>query len=378
MRTGYRSVLACTPQLEGLAEQAGQAGAMSHLDTVLRAPYAESRLAAPVFRTGSLRERLARVSKQPVLLTSGPKSRLRAAALLFEYRLYGLATTIFVPSGEDGWRTLIAQDTMRLGVAAEAAGHLLRRRASIVLVSFSQAGPLIGLEAAVDEVAAPPSRIRLVASRVREVRRVMPLLDTFDETLATLGAHTRRNLRAARRRLAADPLAVTYHSKADLNLEQYLALNRLSRYPVEDWVARWRFDAVQSSPDGFLSGLRTAAGDWISVVGGRRHRDGLYIDWQLNRDDLHALSLGTAIRAWLLEEEVGRGTRSIRFEGGTPHSMQSGFAPEYTYDLLFTRRALPPGFLNVVQRSLPKGGQLGDFLSAPETTRHPQAERPTA
>jgi len=89
------------------------------------------------------------------------------------------------------------------------------------------------------------------------------------------------------------------------------------------------------------------------MIGGRRRKGTTYIDWQMNLKDFPSFSLGTALRAYLLEHEIARGTQLLTFEDGTPHSMNRAFVPENVTDFLLARQSLSPNVLRKIAARLP-------------------------
>ena len=65
----------------------------------------------------------------------------------------------------------------------------------------------------------------------------------------------------------------------------------------------------------------------------------------MNRADLPASSLSTVVRAYLIEDEVRRGTTRLYIEGGTPHSMRGSFASERVFELTVKRNSAAVRFL---------------------------------
>lgn len=122
-------------------------------------------------------------------------------------------------------------------------------------------------------------------TRERRVRRYLPLQSTYDETLATMGKHTRRNLRAFRRRAEAE-LHADFVSVAELSRDDLVTLNGLCSYPVPDRVAAWRHQTATELIGSFLLGIRSGDGRWLSLLGGRRHHGTTEVTWQMNREGL--------------------------------------------------------------------------------------------
>jgi hypothetical protein len=318
---GHKNVLALLDSLKDLAERCGQSGVMDDLPFFLS-----------VCRL---------VGKVPhVLLLRNSAAQLQAAVLLYEYGIGPISSGVFIPADMHGERSVLAPEPIRSAVAWHAAESLLDHGAHLVYLQVRNA----------DFSSFRQSRPRTFAIRHHIAFRILPIASTFEATIAVMGSHTRRNLRHYRR-LVESKLGATFVPDVNLSESEFLALNRNSAYPAYPWVAKWRLRNARGGPDGLFAGLRAADGSWLSLVGGR-HRNGVtYLDWQMNVQAYPALSIGTAMRAHLIEHEVARGTRQLSLEGGTPHSMVSAFLPENMCDLLLARPSLSPNILRKVAAS---------------------------
>jgi hypothetical protein len=188
-----------------------------------------------------------------------------------------------------------------------------------------------------------------------------------------MGAHTRRNLRAARRR-AQSVLGATFVIDPGLSESEFLAMNRTCLYPVSSEDAQRRFRSLQTLQGSLFAGLRDRDGRWLSLFGGRHHNGTTFIDWQMNISDLPAFSIGTAARAYLLEHEIERSTSFLVFEGGTLHLMRRAFLQQDVSGLLLARPFLSPYILrNVVGRILPKTNPLAKSMLANTLVWHSQS-----
>jgi len=320
---GYKNVLALYPSLCDLAERCGQRGVMDYLPFFLSA----SRLWGRVPR---------------LLLLSSSAAELQAAVLLYEYGLGPISSGIFVPADLFGERSVLAPEPIRSSVAWQAAESLLDRGAHLVYLSLRNG----------DFTSMQKLNARTCATRLHIARRTLAIRSTFDETVAGMGSHTRRNLRHFRR-LTESKLGATFVPEANPSEADSLALNRDSLYPVFPWIAKGRFRNARGLEGGFLAGLRAGDGTWLSLIGGRRRNWITYIDWQMNVKAHPALSIGTAMRAYLIEHEAARGTLQLTFEDGTPHPMSRAFIPENMCDLLLARRTLSPNILRKLAAWMP-------------------------
>ena len=311
---GLREVLERQPELVALAERCGQMGAMDSLKYFLTGPYIGRKVPVLLLVYGR------RVGDGGTAGGEGTEE-LVGAGVVQEYQVLGAGSGVYMTDDETGERTVIARAADRAWVAAVAAEELMGAGARLILLSAQ-----MGAEA-VKEVGA---RSRAYGGRcvwggsVRAIDQYLPLLETLEATLATLGKHTRRNLRYYRRR-AEEKLGCVFVAQMEMSRAEFLAVNRICSYPVPDEIAGWRYDATTGMAGGVFAGVRAGNGDWLSLLGGRHHHDRTSVAWQMNREEMAMYSLSTVMRSYLLEHEVGRGTRKLFFDGGTPHSIHHAF-----------------------------------------------------
>lgn len=272
---------------------------------------------------------------------------VHAAVLLYEYRVFGIPTGAFSTDDWGGFRTVIAPEAERGAMTAMAADALLREGAQLALISYGHP-PRIGKGPA--PVMSLPSAW---ASRQRPVAMTLLLEPTLHATLATLGKSTRFNLGYYRRRLhAVTQCELIGDIRGLLGEHELDALNRASLNPVEASEFRMQFRSAKKLPGGFLLGLRSDRGQWLSLIGGWRQGDVTVLHWQMNAAGYEKLSIGTAMRSYFLEHEILRGARKLIYYGGTPHSIGNSFAREEVTDLMVRRRSLRGAALHGVARVL--------------------------
>jgi hypothetical protein len=320
---GYKNVLALRQSLCDLAERCDQSGVMDYLPFFLAACRSWGRV-------------------PHLLLLPGVAGQPRAAVLLYEYGIGPLSSGVYVPADLFGERSVLAPESMRSAVAWQAAESLLGRGAHLVYLSLRNG----------DFTSLRKHSAYTWATRQHIARRTLPIASTFDATVAGMGADTRRSLRRYRR-LAESKLGAIFVPKADLFESEFLALTRNSLHPAYPWIAKARFRKARVLEDGLLAGLKAADGSWLSLIGGRRRNQITYLDWQINTKAHPALSVGTAMRACLIEHEVAHGTRQLTFEDGTPHPMSSAFIAEPMCDLLLARPSLSPNILRKLAENMP-------------------------
>jgi hypothetical protein len=255
-----------------------------------------------------------------------------AAVLLFEYRVLGVPTGAFSTDDWAGFRTVIAPEAERASISAMAADALLARGAQMLLISYGH----------------PPRRANALGpvmhypamwtSGKRPVAMTLLLEPTRKATLAKLGKSTRFNLGYYRRRLYAAELCELIGDVTGL-LQEHEAeeLNSASLNPVEASEFRLQYQSACTLPGGFMLGLRSSRGQWLSLIGGGRQGDVTVLHWQMNAAGHEKLSIGTAMRSYFVEHEVERGARKLIYYGGTPHSMGNSFEREEVIDLMVRR-----------------------------------------
>jgi len=331
---GRKKVLELASALQELARRTGQLGAMHWLEYFLYTPSIASK---PPYLVLQLR-------RAP---SGEPQAEdIVAAALFFEYRLAGVRTRVFSTDDAVGFRSVIAAPDERARFAERAACALLKSGAHVVLATHEthdQSGPA---------PASVPGT--LLGYRQRRVGRMLTLAPSYEETLARMGRLTRRNLRYYRRHLALR-LRVEFvgDARTQLSFAEFKALDGSSLNPVRNkkelWL-RWRNSC--EADGGFLAGLRTAEGKWLSLLGGWRQDTTTVIHWQLNSAGYEHDSVGIVIRSFFLEHEIANGARKLLMFGGTPHSIRYAFDEDTIADLVLCRPTLRSAAMRVLARAL--------------------------
>jgi hypothetical protein len=327
MVMGTQSVLEYQSLLQELAQRFGQPAAMHGVEHFLTGagrnmtPYlvfvlAEKRRCAPLAIDNIL-----------------------GAALLYEFRVLGMSSGIFVTEGKDGMRSVIAPATWRAFVAAAVSTALLDYAAQIIVASYIDTPHFDTADA--DEPLPLPRRSFHWAAVTRPAPGYLPLRGTLDQTIDLFNKRTRRNFRYYRRLLeAVTPLEFVPEADAALSLAELQALNRDSLEPVSDELMRLRHQSFAGQPGAFLCGLRTRAGQWLALIGGWRDHGTTVLQWQLNSRGYERFSLVTVARSFWMEFEIALGTQVLRIDGGTTHAMNHSFIPENAVDLILHRSSL--------------------------------------
>lgn len=333
---GHAEVLATSSLLEGLAERCDQAGAMNWLRYFLSASSFKGKT-----------PNLVLIMNPGSAASSLRLEDVHAAVLVFEYCVLGFRTGAFSTDDWAGFRTVIAPEPERPAISALAADALMDHGAQLALISYCRppghASPRVPV-------------MRHLADWVsgkRSVSMTLLLQPTLHATLARLGKSTRFNLGYYRRRLqAVEPCEWIGDARGLFQDHELDALNRSSLNPVEASEFRLQYESACQLPGGFVLGLRTRSGQWLSLIGGWRQADVTVLHWQMNAAGYEKLSIGTAMRSYFLEHEVERGARKLIYYGGTPHSMGNSFEREEVTDIIVRRRSLRGIVLYAMVRAL--------------------------
>jgi hypothetical protein len=329
---GCDSILRLQGVLAALSERCGQPGVMDDVGYFLSKP-------------GTLRRvpHLLLFSKSPVLdLERLTAEDLLGAVLLYRYVVLGCGIGIFSTNDRSGRGTLVAPAALRSGLAEMASRSLMDRGVLAVLISFREGdgansntgastGQPLGGSTADDKTA------RWVW-RERETPDYLPLEQTFDGTLATIGTRTRRNMRYYRKRAEAE-LGCVFLPRVEIGRREFLDFNRECMYAVPAKAASWRYQSLQHLETPLFMGVKDGKGRWLSLLGGRRHHNGTEILWQMNRSGLSAYSLSIVMRSYFMEHEIAHGMTKLYMEGGTAHPMRFSFVNDKVTDLVVVRRS---------------------------------------
>ena len=358
MARGNERILAMRETLIAFSELCGQPGTMDDLSYFLSKPGLLNRIPC-----------LFMLVKRPNLkLEELRLDDLIGALFLYEYSVLGCGIRAFATNDRSGRGTMLALPQQRLRVASIAGRVLMDRGAHIVMLSFRSAGEETEKEDINELNLLPSLRIKADwAWRERQIAAYLPLEDSYEGTLATLGKKTRVNMRYYRRRAEAQ-LGCRFISEVMLAPEDFVRFNRECMYRVSDRVALWRLKTMQDLKDPLLMGMKDGDGRWLALLGGRRYRDRTEVLWQINRDGYSTHSLSTVMRSYCIEHEIERGMKRLYFEGGTAHSIHHAFVREELVDLVAVRRS-PVAWVmtKVAKRQVSPDNELADVLKDPET-----------
>lgn len=355
--TGRENVLRLSDKLTEFSARCDQPGAMHDIAYFLSKPGVLPRI-----------PHLLLVSNGPELNLKSPNLEdLIGVLLIFEQSVAGRGLGAFATNDRSGRNTLVARVPDREWVAALAIRALLGRGAHLILMSFTAAeslGPVGAIESPMPGVAGDGKCVARWARRDRTIPGYLPLLSSFDATLATIGQRTRSNLRYYRRR-AEKQLGCVFLPQVDVSREEMLCFNQECMYAVPAEVAGWRYDSLKALSEPLLMGIKDREGRWLSILGGRRYLDRSEVLWQLNREGFAANSLSTVMRSYFIEHEIAQGSRRLYIEGGTEHPIGLSFMPENLTDLVVVRRTLAAKAMRMIAlRRVSVSNELSRMLGA--------------
>src|SRR5580765_67097 len=231
--SGAQEILKFSPLLIELSRRCGREG-WEDLRYFFDLPFARNK--RPV---------LLLITRHPgVTLTNLTAHELMVAVLVHEYVVKGWRTGIYLTDDFAARRNMIAPPELRAEAAQLASQILIDKGATFAYIACSDPGK--------SPIAAPVKRGLLSKSRRREVFLYLRLMDTVDETMATLGKRTRRQMRYYRR-LAERELGCHFVADVSVTAEEFHQFNRECQFSTSEELAEIRYRALSNSPNSFLS-----------------------------------------------------------------------------------------------------------------------------
>jgi len=260
---------------------------------------------------------------------------LEAAVLLAERTWCGISTGYF-RAGDAAGDTLILCEAGQEDRLLQAALRLLLRMPRTFLVFFDRLGTTAELRALLP----PPRRGLTMSSREVPVYWQCPLGDTLDATLATMGYRTRRNVRYSLRRAGKSGWRFVPEMTHEQVRDAVCCLAARSTHPYTVEIAERRLRIAHTTPGAFAIGIVDSTGRWLSCLIGQRIGEVADVFWQSNAAGIRGHSLCITMRSMFLREEIRRGSRLIRYIGGTCELMQHFCVPNVTTQTLLVRRGV--------------------------------------
>jgi hypothetical protein len=272
-------------------------------------------------------------SCNPWIVLLSEQGRLVAAMVLAERRIFGLPSGYMKAEGMDqGF--LICRPEQRSAYFPLLLNGLFSRRSALIayvaqlaISETAHAGP------------ADPSAL-VVEWKQALYHYRLRLSETMEKTLASYGVHTRRNLRYYLRKARAEGCRFIAELPGEQRLEVVKSLRSHATHGVSVESARLREAAIQSVPNSFAMGVQEADGSWVSYLTGWRREGQTFVCWQMNLARDKSSSMGTAMRSFLMEEEIARGATEIVFLGGSSEVFKRCCEVDPSVHLFMRRRGL--------------------------------------
>ncbi len=235
--------------------------------------------------------------------------------VVYTEELYMLGTrTGWVFGGDEMGRGLVLSAPEREAeVLACACEYLLQHGSHGLRLTWRSSGqepvPILRLERRGVQV--------WCRTEVRPEGDWLELAPNYESFLQRLGRHTRRNMRAYRRKAES----IGFRFLPELSLASYERaiqdLNRIARFPStrERELRDRRFFQQFGTP--VLAGLAGPDGKVLSALGGVRSGQHLHVLTQLNRESSQEISVSLVLRGYLIEHLIAQGVTSIHFVNGT-------------------------------------------------------------
>jgi hypothetical protein len=250
----------------------------------------------------------------PVILAAWQGSELVGAVYAGEPHICGLPVGVVAVGYSSEGQTVVSRDAHTTQVLGIVIKHLAGRRCYHTVYVRDRSSLRDWLPEILSDV---PSIC--FQDGWTEANHTLLLGDSFESLLSSFGRRIRRNLTYYRR--CAARAGVKFQrglsSKDISNAFSHLApRQRTSRYSVRQLRTRRR--ALDQMPGSFWYGLRTSAGEWLSLIGGWRREETAYIALQVNNSDAayDHISISAVSRSYLVEELIRVGVRKLKFLGG--------------------------------------------------------------
>ena len=275
---------------------------------------------------------------------------LKACVLFYEHTRYGIGLGLFRGGDYAGESLVVAPEALHV--------HYVHLATQALLKQWRIHGVSITMKAPVDrciEIMGPASYFKRFLGS--EVQHKLPLANTYEGMLASMGPRTRRSLAGKRQQLEKSmnvefvaALEPDECLKAMLELDGKSTPQRISEF----YQVRYRL--LRGKSEFFSMGLRLADGPWLSMVTGWRRNQVTYVDLQMNDMHYKKESLSAVMRAFLLEHEIGLKQEMINFVAGSSLLLRRYCEPlEPCTDLFISKPCLRTRFFETVARHVQSG-----------------------
>jgi hypothetical protein len=144
----------------------------------------------------------------------------------------------------------------------------------------------------------------------------LPLAETYEDFLKTLGSTTRRNFRYYRRRF--EQSGHSFVEAIPMNVLRSAAYEIAIKSKYQPPQMESDLEILASTRRPIAVGLRHRNGDWLAIVGGTYISRGAVLLFQYNNDqDFGADSLSIVLRSYLIEFLIRKGRKELVILNGT-------------------------------------------------------------
>lgn len=300
----------------------------------------------------------------PFLVVFREGAKMIAVLYGRERRVMGIPTGLVQFGDYYGEGAVIAQEDFRATALASGASYALK----LPWIHWVRASLKIGARNEVAAIASIIEGANLKARLMPETtQHSLPLKNTFEAFLSTLGSHTRRNLRVYRRRVEQKGWSFVPRLEPGEVSAAFEVLGRQQGTHVSSAhylnCCRASLEAV---PGSFYAGIRTAAGEWTSLAAGWLRLNKYFMLVQLNNARHSRDSISTVMRSYLIENLIDSGVKEINFVGGCSELLGQFCTPQPCAHYLFektgaasvVRGLIAPGlFRNSMVSRIIRGGQ---------------------
>ena len=295
--------------------------------------------------------------QNPVTILLKRAGQLVGAVMLREQTRFGIPLGYYFACDAAGDEFIVSAPGERAACLRQCL-DILMRSCSGAIISIASRGISVDDLSSVRAVAESASRYRL------------ELKATFDKTLIQFGSHTRRNLRYYARNL----LKINCRFLSELTQEEIQAaareLIRHSEFGMTERLLNSNIQALREVSGMFAMGLRSPAGEWLSLLAGWRSENKTYILFQMNHTGYRKYSLSTAMRSFLIRNEIAAGSRDIIFVSYGNKYFEGGCTEDIRIDLLVSKDTWRMrAFTALAPRILPPEHRLLLLLRASEPNR---------
>ncbi|MHB8734731.1 MAG: GNAT family N-acetyltransferase [Terriglobales bacterium] len=301
-------VLRLAPEIEELLHSSGKAGDL----TLLPAYYLA---------------RLRGYGKAPALVAVRHGERLAGVVYGMESRVLGARVGYVVAGDACGEGAMVAPFELEPAVMAAAVRHwaTLRRIHTIFVRNKIEGTTVAKLAACLAEQGSSGDRVHYAA---HPVRNHLVLAATYPEFLASVGYHTRRNLRYYRRH--GERRGWTFApAVSPAEAQQALAeLLPLARHGANSRHWPYFRDVLHSVSGARFAALRDVDGQWLSLIATWRRGDQCTVLLQLNHAGFSRESVSTVLRACLIENLIAQRVGRLVFLGGCSAGLARYAVPE--------------------------------------------------